>query len=267
VWGTACSKTEQGTVKRGRERSHRVSAPTPARHGPAHTLRPEDPRGTSRRLVHSHHPTTGLHTAVVPAHPPATEPGPRAVCPGNATRERCRRRIPPARSGLPAPRPWPFSHQCASPAFDRAAPRSHLGRTQRAVRCDCAALELPSANHTRTPTTVETPRIKNTHRITTSHHHRMRTPVVEAPLGAGMSPPGLVECLQLAGNASASLRPHTAAPKTRRMQMPMDRDEPGPLRSAHAPRATTASRHHRPSMPRPGGPRAGRSRQNLTRQN
>ena len=50
------------------------------------------------------------------------------------------------------------------------------------------------------------------HRITASHHHRMRTPVVEAQLGAGMSPPGLVKCLQLAGNASASLCPHDAPP-------------------------------------------------------
>ena len=111
------------------------------------------------------------------------------------------------------------------------------------------------------------PRIQNTHRITATHHRRMRAPVVEAPLGACVSPPGLVKCLQLAGNASASLRPHTAAPKTRRMQMPMGRDEPERLRSAHAPRATTASRHHRPSMPRPGAPRAGRSRQNPPRQN
>ena len=55
-------------------------------------------------------------------------------------------------------------------------------------------------------------RDKNTHRITASHYPCMRAPVVEAQLGARMSPPGLVKCLQLAGNASASLCPHTAPP-------------------------------------------------------
>ena len=45
-------------------------------------------------------------------------------------------------------------------------------------------------------------------------------------------------------HASASLRPHTAHPATRRMQILVDRNEPGPLRRAHAPRATPASRHY-----------------------
>ena len=43
-------------------------------------------------------------------------------------------------------------------------------------------------------------------------------------------------------HASASLRPHTAHPATRRMQILVDRNEPGPLRRAHAP-----------AQPRPAG--------------
>ena len=53
-------------------------------------------------------------------------------------------------------------------------------------------------------------------------------------------------------HASASLRPHTAHPATRRMQILVDRDEPVPLRRAHAPRATLDGRHCRPAMRRPG---------------
>ena len=53
-------------------------------------------------------------------------------------------------------------------------------------------------------------------------------------------------------HASASLRPHTAHPATRRMQILVDRDEPVPLRRAHAPRATPTGRHCQPAMRRPG---------------
>ena len=64
-------------------------------------------------------------------------------------------------------------------------------------------------------------------------------------------------------HASASLRPHTAHPATRRMQILVDRDEPVPLRRAHAPRATLDGRHCRPAMRRPGEARGAQTFQRI----